>query len=89
MYDVILCLYGYILSHIQIKVMLYLFIAWCVGKAVYCCARAVQCRSAVLVLGECLIYNGHGCAWASLGIGHASGSAMLLVPDIPLTDKKQ
>ena len=22
------------------------------------------------------------------GIGHASGSAMLLVPDIPLTDKK-
>ena len=28
----------------------------------------------------------HGPRW---GIGHVSGLAMLLVPDIPLTDKKQ
>ena len=59
--------------------MLYLVIAWRVGKAVYYCAHAVQCRSAVLVLGECLIYNGRGRAWASLGhwacvrLGHAIG----------------
>ena len=45
--------------------------------------------SALLVLGEHLIYNGCGCAWASLWHGHVPGSAMLLVPDIPLTDKKQ
>ena len=37
--------------------------------------------SALLVLGECLIYNGRGRAWASLWHGHAPGSAMLLVPD--------
>ena len=53
--------------------------SWRVGKAVYCCPRAVQCRSAVLVLGERLIYNGRGHAWASLGhwacvrLGHAIG----------------
>ena len=68
------------MSRIQI-IMLYLFIAWCDGKAVYCCA--VLCctvvRSAVLVLGEHLIYNGHGPAWASLGhwacirLGYAIG----------------
>ena len=32
----------------RIQIMLYLVIAWRVGKAVYCCARAVQ--SAVQVL---------------------------------------
>ena len=33
------------------------------------------------MLGEPLIYKGHGHAWASLWHGHAPGSAMLLVPD--------
>ena len=68
-----------------------LVIAWHVGKAIYCCAHAVQCRSAsaVHVWGSALYITGvdvHGPRWC---IGHASGSAMLLVPDIPLTDKKQ
>ena len=67
-------------SRIQIKVMLYSVYSWRVGKAVYCCAHAVQCRSAsAVVLGERLIYNGCGRAWASLGhwacirLSHAIG----------------
>ena len=60
-----------------------LVIAWHVGKAVYCCAHAVQCRSAsaVHVWGSALYITGvdvHGPRWC---IGHASGSAMLLVSD--------
>ena len=60
-----------------------LLLCWCSG------ARCASSSSAGLVLGECLMYNGCRCATASLWHGHVPGLAMLLVPDIPLTDKKQ
>ena len=69
--------------------MLYLFIAWRVGKAVlllcWCCTSCSA--SAVVLRGVPLYLMGvdvHGPRW---GIGHASGLAMLLVPDILLLTK--
>ena len=48
----------------------------------------LQCKCCASARGAPYIIMGadmHGPRW---GIGHASGSAMLLAPDIPLTDKK-
>ena len=57
------------MSRIQIKVIAIVVYSWRVGKAVYCCAGAVQSvvQVVVLVLGERLIYNGHGRAMGLAG----------------------
>ena len=59
---------------------------WHVGKAVYCCAHAVQCSSA---LGSTLYWVGADVHGPCYGWSMHQALAMLLVPDIPLTDKKQ
>ena len=68
------------LSRIQIKVMLYWFIAWCVGKPFIAVLVLynLQCKCCACV-GERLIYYRRGHAWASLvhwacvRLGHAIG----------------
>ena len=71
------------------------YIAWHGGKpfiavlVLWCSGARCTSSSAGLVLGERLMYNGCGHARASLWHGHVPGSAVLSVPDIPLTDKKQ
>ena len=60
-----------------------------VSRLLLCWCCTICSASAVHVWGSALYITGtdvHVPRWC---IGHASGSAMLLVPDIPLTDKKQ
>ena len=77
-----------IVSRIQISNTLLLLLLAC-GKAFHCCARAVHGRSAVRCYGGTLYWVSADVPRPRSGWSMRQALALLLVPDIPLTDKKQ